>query len=280
MLWRLTLTEISRIAARPRSYIGFIAITVIVTLIHVAMLLDGQSYLQFITNPLQVGFTLEGNILNGNLVCFIILQTLIIQIPLLVALVTGDLISGEAAMGTLRLLLTRPVSREDILLSKFLAGACYILVLLVWLGLIALLLGRVLFGPGDLIVLKSDHVIILQSSDTLWRFLGALGTAFLSLLVVASFSMVLSVYSENSIGPIISTMAVIILFTIIGTMEIPFFDKIKPFLFTTHMVVWQSLFDDPLDKKQIMTSLAVLVGHVMLFMSIALIAFRRKDILT
>jgi ABC-2 type transport system permease protein len=280
MLWRLTLTEFSRIAARPRSYIGFIAITVIVSLIHVAMFIDGEGYLQFLTNPIQSGFLLEGKILNGNLVCFIILQTLILQIPLLVALVTGDLISGEAAMGTLRLLLTRPVSRTNILLSKFLAGSIYTFLLLIWLGIISLVVGRFIFGPGDLIVLKSDSVIILQSTDTLWRFLSALGVAFLSLLVVASFSMVLSVIAENSIGPIITTMAVIILFTIIGTMEIPFFDKIKPFLFTTHMVVWRSLFDAPLNQSLIMTSIIVLTLHTIVFLTIALIAFRRKDILS
>jgi ABC-2 type transport system permease protein len=280
MLWRITLAEISRIAARPRSYIGFIAITVIVALIHIAMLVDGESYLQFITNPMQAGFTLSGKILNGNLVCFIILQTLILQIPLLVALITGDLISGEAAMGTLRLLLTRPVSRSTILMSKFLAGAFYTLILLLWLGVIALLLGRFLFGSGDLIVLKSDAVVVLQGADTTWRFLAALGVAFLSLLVVASFSIVLSVFAENSIGPIITTMAVIILFTIIGTMEIPLFDKIKPFLFTTHMVVWRSFFDNPLDVELIRNSLITLAAHVVLFMSVALYAFRKKDILS
>ena len=280
MLWRLTLTEFSRIAARPRSYIGFIAITVIVAMIHIAMYIDGEGYLQFLTNPIQSGFLLEGKILNGNLVCFIILQTLILQIPLLVALVTGDLISGEAAMGTLRLLLTRPVSRSKILLSKFFAGSIYTFLLLIWLGIISLLAGRLIFGPGDLIVLKSDSVIILQSADTLWRFMSALGVAFLSLLVVASFSMVLSVFAENSIGPIITTMAVIIIFTIIGTMEIPFFDRIKPFLFTTHMVVWRSLFDSPLDANLISTSLIVLTFHIVLFLIIALIAFRKKDILS
>lgn len=279
MLWRLTLAEISRIAARPRTYIGFAAITVVVSLIHTAMFVDGQNYISFVTSSLQSGFSLEGKLLNGNLVCFLILQTLIIQIPLLVALVTGDLISGEAAMGTLRLLLTRPVSRDKILLSKFLAGAFYTLLLLIWLGIIALLAGRLFFGSGDLIVLKSETVIVLQGPDTMWRFLTALGVAFLSLMVVASFSLVLSVFAENSIGPIISTMAVIILFTIIGALEIPLFDKIKPFLFTTHMLIWQSLFDNPVNTELVWNSIGILTGHIILFLTIALIAFRKKDIL-
>ena len=33
--------------------------------------------------------------------------------------VTGDLVSGESAMGTIRLLLTKPVSRSTILFSKY-----------------------------------------------------------------------------------------------------------------------------------------------------------------
>lgn len=277
---RIIRVELLKIAAKPRSYIGFIAIAVIVSLIHLAMYMDGMNYISFITTPVQAAFSLNGKILNGNLVCFIILQTLIIQIPLLVALVTGDLISGEAAMGTIRLVATRPVSRTGLLMSKFVAGAAYVFFLLLWLGILALAVGLWLFGPGDLIVLKSEELTIIQGDDTLWRFFAALGIAFLSLMVVATFSMLLSCFAENSIGPIISTMAVIILFTIIGTMDIPLFDKIKPFLFTTHMVVWRNMFDQVLDTEQIVTSISILVLHIVLFLSVSWWIFRKKDILS
>lgn len=277
---RIIRVELLKIAAKPRSYIGFIAIAVIVSLIHLAMYMDGMNYISFITTPVQAAFSLNGKILNGNLVCFIILQTLIIQIPLLVALVTGDLISGEAAMGTIRLVATRPVSRTGLLMSKFVAGAVYVFVLLLWLGILALAVGLWLFGPGDLIVLKSEELTIIQGDDTLWRFFAALGIAFLSLMVVATFSMLLSCFAENSIGPIISTMAVIILFTIIGTMDIPLFDKIKPFLFTTHMVVWRNMFDQVLDTEQLVTSISILVLHIVLFLSVSWWIFRKKDILS
>lgn len=273
-------TELVKIFAKPRSYIGFVAIAIIVSLIHIAMYVDGLNYISFITGPLESAFNIEGKILNGNLVCFIILQTLIIQIPLLVALVTGDLISGEAAMGTIRLLMTRPLSRTSLLFSKFFAGAAYVFVLLVWLGLVSLGIGLLIFGPGDLIVLKSETITIISSDDTLWRFFAGLGIAFISLLVVASFSLLLSVYSENSIGPIITTMAVIILFTIIGTMDIPLFEKIKPFLFTTHMVIWRNMFDQELDYNLIGNSIMMLVGHIILFLFIAWYSFLKKDILS
>jgi ABC-2 type transport system permease protein len=279
-MFSLVLTECQKIAAKPRSYIGLIAISIIVGLIHLAMFLDGMNYISFVTGPIQTAFILEGNVLNGNLVCFIILQTLIIQIPLLVALVTGDLISGEAAMGTLRLLATKPISRMQIVLSKFMAGAVYTFILLFWLGIISLGLGLLFFGSGDLIVLKSEEMVVIPGDQTLWRFYCAFGIAFLSLLVVASFSMALSCFADNSIGPIISTMAVIILFTIIGTMEIPFFDLIKPYLFTTHMVIWRNFFDAPLPIEQIQNSVLVLVLHIVFFLSVSIIVFKKKDILS
>ncbi len=279
-MWRNTQTELVKIFAKPRSYIGFVAIAIIVSLIHVAMYVDGLNYISFITGPLESAFNIEGKILNGNLVCFIILQTLIIQIPLLVALVTGDLISGEAAMGTIRLLMTRPLSRTSVLFSKFFAGAVYVFILLVWLGLVSLGIGMFIFGPGDLIVLKSETITIIPADDTLWRFFAGLGIAFISLLVVASFSLLLSCYSENSIGPIISTMAVIILFTIVGSMDIPLFEKVKPFLFTTHMVIWRNMFDQELDYNLICNSMLMLIGHIVLFLFIAWYSFRKKDILS
>ena len=279
-MWRNTQTELVKIFAKPRSYIGFVAIAIIVSLIHVAMYVDGLNYISFITGPLESAFNIEGKILNGNLVCFIILQTLIIQIPLLVALVTGDLISGEAAMGTIRLLMTRPLSRTSVLFSKFFAGAVYVFIFLVWLGLVSLGIGMLIFGPGDLIVLKSESITIIPADDTLWRFFAGLGIAFISLLVVASFSLLLSCYSENSIGPIISTMAVIILFTIVGSMDIPLFEKVKPFLFTTHMVIWRNMFDQELDYNLICNSMLMLIGHIVLFLFIAWYSFRKKDILS
>lgn len=280
MLFQLTRIELYKITSRPRSYIGFIAIGIIASLIQFAMYADGLNYIRFITQTVEQSFVFEGKILNGNLVCFIILQTLIIQVPLLVALVTGDLISGEAALGTLRLLLTRPVTRTMLVVSKFLAGSIYIFLLLVWLGILSLGIGLLVFGPGDLVVLKTDQLIILPSSDVFWRFMAALGMAFIALMLVGSLSMMLSAWSDNSIGPIITTMAIIILFTVIGTLEVPLFDSIKPYLFTTHMSVWRSFFEDPLPIDQIRTSVTVILSHVLVFLGVTLWYFNRKDVLS
>jgi ABC-2 type transport system permease protein len=155
----------------------------------------------------------------------------------------------------------------------------YTLALVIWLGIISLLIGLMIFGRGDLIVLNSEQVSILRAEDTLWRFGGAMMIAFLSLTVITTFSMMLSAFTDNSIGPIVATIAVVIIFTIIGTMEFPLFEKTNPFLFTTHMIVWRSMFAEPLPLNQLLISVSVLTGHIIIFLGITRYYFNRKDIL-
>ncbi len=138
-----TRNELIKIALKPRSYLGLAAITGLVGIILFALVADGMTVISFVTASFEQTLRFEGKVLNGNLVAFIILQMLIIQIPLLVALVTGDLISGEAAMGTLRMLLTKPITRTQLLMSKFLAGGIYTFLIVLWLGFMAVGIGQV-----------------------------------------------------------------------------------------------------------------------------------------
>ncbi len=280
MLLNSIYNEFIKIAAKPRSYISLLAVSVLVGVILFALKVDGLSYISLLTASFEQTLLFNGNILNGNLVAFIVLQLLIIQIPLLIALVTGDMISGEAAMGTLRMLGTKPISRSQLLLSKFIAGYIYTLVILIWLALMSLGLGRFIFGLGDILVLNSDGLVILQQGDTNWRFASAFLIAFLSLITVATLSTTLSCFTDNSIGPIVTTMSIIILFTIINTMDVKVFDPIRPFLFTTHMASWRSFFEQPLRLNEILSSIGILVLHIVGLMSIALYKFTKKDILS
>ncbi|NDE05659.1 MAG: hypothetical protein EB003_13650, partial [Flavobacteriia bacterium] len=211
MLWNSVYNEFIKITAKPRSYLGLLAITVLVGVILFALKVDGQSMIAFVTSSFEQTLSFQGTLLNGNLVAFIVLQMLIIHIPLLVALVTGDLVSGEAASGTIRMLLTKPISRTQLLLSKFIAGAVYTLCLIIWLGILAVIVGKVLFGTGDLMVLNSDGLVIIPESDITWRYVGAFSVAFLALNTVATLSIALSCFSDNSVGPIVATMSIIIL---------------------------------------------------------------------
>jgi ABC-2 type transport system permease protein len=280
MFLKSTFNELIKIAAKPRSYIGLAAITVLVGVLLFAMKVDGREYISFAMASYEQTLSFRGNVLNGNLIAFIILQTLIVHVPLLVALVTGDLISGEAAMGSLRMLATKPISRTNILLSKFLAGNIYTFILLVWFGILAIGFGRLLFGTGDLMILKSEGLFILQQNDVVWRFLSGFAVAYIALATIAILSITLSCFTDNSIGPIVTTMGIVILFTIIGTLDVPVFDSIRPYLFTTHMAAWRSFFEDPVPMQKIISSVTVLLIHIISLLGIALYKFNRKDILS
>lgn len=278
MLLKNTWNEFIKILSKPRSYLGVGALTLLIAIIIFAMKADGKSIISFVTASFEQTLTFNGHILNGYLIAFIILQMLIVHVPLLVALVTGDLIAGEAAMGTIRMLATKPISRTNIVLSKFIAGAAYTLFIILWMGFLAIFVSTAIFGTGDVIVLNSDGLVILPEADVLWRFGAGFCVAFLSLLTVSSLSICLSAFAENSVGPIVATMAIIILFTIIGSLDVTVFDSIKPYLFTTHMASWRSFFEDPVPWSAIRESVIILVVHNVVLVTVAVIRFNKKDI--
>jgi ABC-2 type transport system permease protein len=297
MVFTLLKIELYKIFRKPRTYIGFIAIAVIVVLIQLALKADGPTWLKLMFSGMDDMFAIQdGNVLNGYFVCFLVLNTLLIQVPLLVALVTGDLIAGEANLGTLRLLLTKPISRGHVLLAKFLAGLVYTFILLIWMAILALFLSMLFFGTSDLLVNKSYTIIQFyvdsEGDDVFWRYIAAFGFAYAALASVAALSFMLSVFAENSIGPIVTTMSIILVCTIISTMDLPLFTKINPYLFTSYMTSWKGMFNMAVDENgaairgtvysmsALMNALAILVGHIFLFFGVAWYAFKKKDILS
>jgi len=234
-MWTLLQIELFKIFKRPRTYIAFIAIAAIVILIQLALYLDGKTYIGFLLQSIE-RFNVEGKILNGYFVCYFILQTLLIHVPLLIALVGGDMIAGEANMGTLRLLISKPISRSTLLVSKFLASSIYTLLLLIWMAILSLFISLLVFGSGDLMVFQSQVIIQIPQSDVFWRYLAAFGFAAIAMVTVAALSFFLSLFAENSIGPIVAAMSIVIVCTILTTMDLPLFLSMKPYLFTSHMI--------------------------------------------
>lgn len=290
-MWILLQIELFKIFKRPRTYIAFAAIAAIVVLIQLALYLDGDTYINFLLQSIE-RFNVEGNILNGYFVCYFILQTLLIHVPLLIALVGGDMIAGEANMGTLRLLISKPIGRTSLLISKFLASTVYTLLLLLWMAILSLLVSLLIFGSGDLMVFQSQVIIQIPASDVFWRYLAAFAFAAIAMTTVAALSFFLSLFAENSIGPIVAAMSIVIVFTILTTMDLPLFLSIKPYLFTSHMLGWKGFFDISAttgnsalpgsiqNLPAIIRSATILVAHIFLFVGAAVFIFRRKDILS
>lgn len=290
-MWQLLQIELYKIFRRPRTYIAFGAIAALITLLQFGLKVDGQEYADFMLRNLG-NLDVQGKLMNGYMVCYIILQLLLVHVPLLVTLIAADMISGEANVGTLRLIFSKPYSRSSVMLAKFLATSIYTLLLLIWVAMLALFVSTLVFGPGDLFLMRTEYIVLIKQDDVFWRYCCAFGFAFVSLITVAAVGFFLSAFAENSIGPIVATMSIIVLFTVLGTLNLPVFDAISPYLFTTHMVIWKEFFDQKVtanniaitgsiqDLPAIWHSLLVLGIYIVGLLSATIFVMKRKDILS
>ena len=292
-MFHLLRIELYKIFKRPRTYIAFAVITVIILLVQIALKFGGEEYVDLMMTGAKETFDIPTHqILNGYLVCFIILNLLLIHVPILVALIAGDVVAGEANMGTLRLIVSKPISRSQLLAVKFLASSVYTILLLIWVAIFALWLSILLFGTNQLVVARKDEYDIISTWDVLWRYAAAFVFAALGLITVAALAFMFSIFADNSVGPIVATVCVIIVFTILTQLQIPFYDEtIKPYLFTTHMLGWKGFFyvkgqegvtvDGSIeDFSQIIKSALVLAGYTFVFLAIAFWYFNKKNILS
>lgn len=294
MFIELLRIELFKIFRRPRTFIAFGAIAIIVLLVQLALKVNGKDFIQLYTDSQSDTFEIPyDKMTNGYFVCVAVLHMILIHVPLLVALIAGDMISGEAGHGTLRLIAGKPVGRTELVLAKFTASAFYVVLLLVWMALFALFGSMLLFGKGDLVVFREEEMHLMNQYDVLWRFIAAFVFAALALTTIAAMALMFSAFSENSLGPIVATVCVVIVFTIIQQLKVPLFEQtVNPWSFTTHMLGWKGFFyvektaegvtiDGSIENpSSLVRSGLILLGYIVLFLVITTRYFRKKDILS
>ncbi len=297
-MWKLLQIELFKISKRPRTYIAFVAVAAIVFIFQFAFKADGQSYMDLMLQSVKDTFSFDRvQAINGYFMCYIVLNTLLIQVPILIALIAADSISGEANMGTLRLLISKPISRTQIILVKFAAATIFTIFLLLWMAITALFLSLLIFGAGDMLVFRSkgdeSQILLITRDDIMWRYYAAFAYATVALTVIAALSLLLSIFAENSIGPIIATVCIVIVCTIISNINVPIIDKnVKPFLFTSYLVGWKGFFYIGTDTDgktikgslenwpAIRSSLLILIAHIFILVTASVVVFNKKDILS
>ncbi|MFZ5947293.1 MAG: ABC transporter permease [Stygiobacter sp.] len=271
--------ELQKIFKKWRTYIGFIAVFVMTTIVQIALYLTQDDFIRSTTRALNDSFFLQGNFFNGYVVAYLILNAMFIHIPFLIVLVGGDLFAGEATSGTYRMVLTRPISKFNFVASKFLAGFIYTFIFILFIVLISLLGSILFFGTGELVSLK-NKIIIFASNDVLWRLIWAYIYATLSMMTVMALSIFFSSMVSNAIGPIVSTMAVIIVFIILSAIPIEVLQNLRPYFFTSHLSQWNEFFNDPIDYNEIKNSAIILFAHIIALYGLTTFIFLKKDILS
>src|SRR5260370_28703876 len=136
--------ELWKLFGKKRSYIGFGAFL----LAQNAMLLAFR-FTRWQSDMQRMlagnGYLAEEYVSALTVAVVMLIPQVILLMPLYAALVGGDLVAKEAEDGTLRMILSLPISRFRLLLVKWLAGAVFSAVLVGVLGAAALGLARLWF---------------------------------------------------------------------------------------------------------------------------------------
>src|SRR6266704_2296488 len=112
------------------------------------------------------GFLAQQYVSALTVAVIMLVPQVILLMPLYAALVGGDLVAKEAEDGTLRMILSRPISRFRLLFVKWLAGVTFSAVLVLVLGCTALGFARLWFPWRNMFV-------FMEWPEQIWSLLGA-----------------------------------------------------------------------------------------------------------
>lgn len=266
--------ELTKLYRQRSTYAGVVVIVGLVAL--VAWGSHHQRDRLDVTEQVPAEFVVSGKTITALFLAHAVMEpSLTVLVPLLIAVVAGGLVAGERQTGTLRTLLVRPVRRGAVLLAKLVAAWSHAVGLTLLLGVAALALGQVVFGWGDLVVLRGG-LTIFDPRLGLIRLAEGYALAALAMGVVATLALALSTVFDNAMTAAGLTVAGLIVSGIVG--EIPYFEWVKPHLLTEHLGAFRHVFDATIDGAQLTRSVAYLAGYVLLLVIVALLVFDRRDV--
>ena len=153
-------------------------------------------------------------------------------LPLLTALVAGDIFAGEDQMGTWKTVLTRSVSRTQIFWAKTITAVAFALGVLVVLTISTILSSVVLVGHQSLVGLTGQ----LSRRTQQLPCQRELGDHILLLLAFTCFAILLSVLSRNPAFAIAAPVVIGMVMQLGGSLG--GVEALRPFLPTTPVEAW------------------------------------------
>jgi ABC-type transport system involved in multi-copper enzyme maturation permease subunit len=211
---------------------------------------------------------------NGVFLTFIALSLLLILVlPVVIAVISGDSVAGEAGYGTLRYLLTVPAGRTRLLAVKYVAIVVWAVVATFIVSVVALLVGVILFPVGP---------VTLLSGTTVSLGAGLVRVLFVTLYVCAAMSalgaigLAISTFTEHAIGAIAAVMILVVASEVVD--QIPQFASVAPYLPTHWWNSFDSLLRTPVDTTTLWHGMASFGVYAAVFCAIAWARFTSGDV--
>ncbi len=269
--------ELYKLFSSYRTYITFAIAIFLMLIVDLGFYSDGEELFSYLLQPLNDNFYIEGKVVNGYLIAYLALNTLWVHIPVLIIIVTTYIFSGEFELGTIRILLTQPISRSNLLIAKIITMIIYTILFMLVIVFFALVPSVIFFDTGDVIVFI-DGIQFIQEATFLPRFFYATVFAILAMIAFSSMSMFFGLWLKNTLTAILLSLGLLILFTMIQTFVLGIFSSWQPFLFTYHFAKWQLFFVDVIPYRTIFNSVYFLIAMSLFFIGLSFLKFNKMNI--
>lgn len=194
-------------------------------------------------------------------------------LPLVVGVVAGDSIAGEAGTGTLRYLLTVPVTRTRLLAAKTLGVATFSALAVLAVTAMGLLAGTVLFGLHRVTLLSGDQVTV---GGGLLRTLGVCGYVIIAIFGLAAGGLFVSTLTENAIAAMATTIGIVVLSALLDA--VPQLSGIHGVLLTHNWLGFGELLRTSPDYHALSRWTLQHLAYAAIFLSLAWARLVSKDI--
>lgn len=196
-------------------------------------------------------------------------------LPLMVGLVAGDSIAGEANSGSLRYLVVAPAGRRRLILVKLASALTFALVAAVVIALSGAITGAILFPIGQIITLSGTTI---SNAHGVLLMLEAAAVVGVSMFSVVGVGVFVSTLTDSPAAASSIAVGVAIATEILG--NIPQLAHIQPLLLSTYWGSFVDLLRDPQVLHSVGRNLLEQAGWLAVTTVAALVSFSQKDILS
>jgi ABC-2 type transport system permease protein len=270
--------ELAKLFRRPRTYL--IAALLCALPLIVAVFLATT---RIPPPPGQGGAFLSAVLSNGALFPAAAMALVMpIFLPVSVAVLAGDSIAGEAATGTLRYLLIRPVGRTRLLVAKLIALIVFVLFAIGAVLLTSLAAGLTLFGgePSAGVALPADVTslsgVTITPAGLMLRLLGTVAYIAVSMLGVAAIALFLSTVTDSALGAAMGALSVLVTSQVLATLDAA--AAIRPYLPTRYWLAWIDFFREPILWRDLERGAGIQVVYLVVLLGAAWANFMTRDI--
>jgi ABC-2 type transport system permease protein len=266
-VWRW---ELRKLVAQKRTYLG-LALAVAIPLIFVAVEhLHGQHGGGHGQGSIFMSHIAESGLATPVLM---LLFLSVFMLPLIAALVAGDIVAAEDGNGTLKTILTRSVDRGQVFAAKVLAAMTYAALAVFCSAVVATAAGVASWGFHDVVTFSGS---VVSAPEGLALVFAANLCYLIPLLTVACIGVLLSTVTRNSAASVVGTIGTVILLYIVS--GIPGIEGVRPYLLTEQFQNWQGLLRTPTDWAPIGHSAWVCALYAVPALVAGYLVFLRRDV--